>query len=112
MFSKLTIVALLVATIASATPGDEPAGTSNVWNKTEKKCNVGKLQCCKIDFFQDHGFHITNKLPTGSTIQKAQDAQQAGLFGPVGAAIGAVNGNVGVNCNPINGFIGVGGVNW
>jgi hypothetical protein len=54
---KFAIFALLAATIVAAAPGGEPAAapaaapvggsTSNVWNKTEKKCNVGKLQCCK-----------------------------------------------------------------
>jgi hypothetical protein len=52
------------------------------------------------------------KLPTGETIQTAKEAQQQNLNSPIGAALGSLNGLVGLNCNPIAGAIGLNGVNW
>jgi uncharacterized surface protein with fasciclin (FAS1) repeats len=51
-------------------------------------------------------------LPTGQSVQTVQQAQNAKLFSPVGAALSSLNGMVGVGCNPIAGFIGANGVNW
>jgi hypothetical protein len=51
-------------------------------------------------------------LPTGDSIHTVQDAQQQQLGGPLNAAVGSLSGMVGVNCNPIAGFIGGNGVNW
>lgn len=51
MFSKLAVVFVSAAAIVSALPGDpatDAVTTTNIFNKTTNKCNVGTLSCCKL----------------------------------------------------------------
>ncbi|KXN84671.1 Hydrophobin-3 [Leucoagaricus sp. SymC.cos] len=84
MFPKAAVILLSATAIVSAFPG-----TADAWNQVDKKCNVGKLNCC--DQVQD---------ASSSAVQKA--------LGAVGAAASSVKGLVGLNCSPIT-VIGAGG---
>ncbi|KXN91884.1 Fruiting body protein SC3 [Leucoagaricus sp. SymC.cos] len=87
MFSKLPAILLAAVAIASAFPGDPPAGgsTSNTWNKTEEKCNVGELDCCQ-------------------SLQKPSSKPQQEALSLISATLGDINALIGLNCNPITGI--------
>ncbi|KAI0640063.1 hydrophobin [Trametes polyzona] len=73
MFSKLAVFATLFVALAAATPTPLADGP---------KCNTGTLQCC-------------------DNIQNANSAGVQGILGILNIPVQNVNGQVGVNCNPI-----------
>ncbi|KAF9442098.1 hypothetical protein P691DRAFT_682197, partial [Macrolepiota fuliginosa MF-IS2] len=72
---------------------DPPAGSTTT-TTTVNKCNVGSLQCCK-------------------SVQSPKDKSVIDQLAGLGIAGGNLEGMVGLECNPISGFIGAGtGSNW
>ncbi|KAF9443776.1 fungal hydrophobin [Macrolepiota fuliginosa MF-IS2] len=89
MFSKLAILIVSIAAVVAAVPTDPPAGGSTTTTTTINKCNVGTLQCCK-------------------SVQAPKDQAQLNQLGLGTLGVGNIEGMIGVECNPISGFIGAG----